>query len=172
MSEYLSKLSIWWRSFSHAYHSLDTALEDYKTFDGHDFPEEIPPLGGPHQEKRFWFQRSSAFDQDAIATQPSVYDDPAIAKDYLPRPGWENIHRFDPLARWTWREEYALIRKIDCKIMVFACFVSEPQGQKPSPCTPVPHSPLVSLSKANQLIGCKRLFASLRISANASTLYL
>ncbi len=29
----------------------------------------IPPLGEPAQEKRFWFQRTKAFDPDAIATQ-------------------------------------------------------------------------------------------------------
>jgi hypothetical protein len=31
----------------------------------------IPPLGEPAQEKRFWFQRTKAFDADAIATQAS-----------------------------------------------------------------------------------------------------
>ncbi|KAF3803869.1 putative transporter [Colletotrichum gloeosporioides] len=82
--------------------------------------EGIPPLGAPKEEKRFFFQRDKYYDPFAIATQPSVFDDPDTAEKYHPRSDWENIHRFDPLARWTWAEEYALIRKVWACIMFMA----------------------------------------------------
>lgn len=49
---------------------------------------ESPPLGVPLQHKRFFWQRSKLYDPDAIATLPSVYDDPETAKNYEPRADW------------------------------------------------------------------------------------
>jgi hypothetical protein len=81
-------------------------------------------------------------DLDAIATRRSVYDDPALARHYWPKKNYENLHRFDPTARWTYREEQviisicsvfvrikrltllsvpqAIVRKIDWKVMLWA----------------------------------------------------
>ena len=44
-------------------------------------------------------------DLNAIATVRSVYDDPLLAKHYWPTPKYENLHWFDPRARWTFAEE-------------------------------------------------------------------
>nr|GAT54810.1 predicted protein [Mycena chlorophos] len=57
---------------------------------------------------------------DAIATRRSVYDDPNLAQHYWPKKDYENMHRFDPTARWTNREERDLVRKIDWKVMLWA----------------------------------------------------
>lgn len=34
--------------------------------------DQIPPLGVPKDEKRFWWQRTKAFDPNAIATQVNL----------------------------------------------------------------------------------------------------
>ncbi|KAF1813445.1 phthalate transporter [Eremomyces bilateralis CBS 781.70] len=79
----------------------------------------LPQKGDP----RFWWQRSVKLDPDAIATQRSVYDHAETANKYQPRDDWENIHRFDPLFRWTWGEEYKLVRRVDLLIMGWVCIM-------------------------------------------------
>ncbi|EJT82296.1 hypothetical protein GGTG_02270 [Gaeumannomyces tritici R3-111a-1] len=81
-----------------------------------------PPLGAQTtNDRKFWWEGGDKLDPEAIATQPSVYDDPDLAPSYQPRPDWENIHRFNPLARWTWGEEKSVVRKVDGRIMVWVC---------------------------------------------------
>lgn len=56
-------------------------------------------------------------DPDAIATRRSVFDDQELAEYYQPRADYENLHAFDVNARWTYREECKIRRKIDWKIL-------------------------------------------------------
>ncbi|KAI6350216.1 hypothetical protein MCOR25_010581 [Pyricularia grisea] len=82
-----------------------------------------PPLGVPRKYKRFFWQKKAPHDPDAIATQLSVFDDQDTAEKYHPRPDWENYHRFDTHFRWTWKEEDLVIRKMDIRIMFWACIM-------------------------------------------------
>ena len=73
---------------------------------------EVPTLGEPVAKKSSSFWRKSKHELDSVATQPSVFDDPVTLEIYRPPAIWENSHRFDPSARWTWREEYVSSRSI------------------------------------------------------------
>ncbi|KAI0699337.1 MFS general substrate transporter [Cerioporus squamosus] len=84
---------------------------------------EVPTLAAPVAEKSSSFWRKPKHELDSVATQPSVFDDPVTLEVYRPPAIWENSHRFDPLARWTWREEYRIVRKIDLLIMIWACIM-------------------------------------------------
>jgi len=68
-----------------------------------------PPTGGNRFGRRFW-RWIEEHDLDAVATQPSVFDDPVTLELYRPPQSYENTHRFDPNARWTFREE-----RVRCK---------------------------------------------------------
>ncbi|KAF9729491.1 major facilitator superfamily transporter [Paraphaeosphaeria minitans] len=67
--------------------------------------------------------KHEVYDLDTVATQPSIWDSDNVEeyKERYIHKEWENWSAFDPNFRWTWREERAVRRKVDWKIMVWVC---------------------------------------------------
>ncbi|KAF7557399.1 hypothetical protein G7Z17_g668 [Cylindrodendrum hubeiense] len=85
-------------------------------------PSDLVEPEDASQPVDFWTaltQRKTTKDLDAIATERSVFDNPELAKFYQPHADYENIHRFDPNERWTYREERAVRRKVDLYIFLW-----------------------------------------------------
>jgi hypothetical protein len=70
-----------------------------------EVPLDPLALVSPTQAITSLFKKREKKDPNDIATQPSVFDDPEQAKFFQPHPKYENLHRFNPAARWTWAEE-------------------------------------------------------------------
>ncbi|KAK9452719.1 major facilitator superfamily domain-containing protein [Dipodascopsis uninucleata] len=103
---------------------LDSVPTDINVHDL-NIPDDWPPLAAEKPRNYFFWNLKgpSGIDIDGIATQPSVFDDPEKSKYFLPHARYENTHRIDPSFRWTWREEYSLVRKIDFRIMLWCCIM-------------------------------------------------
>lgn len=80
---------------------------------------EAEPAQSSQSLFSFFRRNHTKNDPDATATARSVFDDPVLAEFYAPHPGYENLHRFDPRARWTYAEEARVRRKTDWRILLW-----------------------------------------------------
>ena len=78
----------------------------FSSSDGRE--KDIPPieaLYAPSEEASQLPPGAGGEGDDAIANEPSVFDDPELRKYYWPRKDYEGIHRFFPDFKWTVSEE-------------------------------------------------------------------
>ena len=89
----------------HTWSTLSTPVESRQ---GNDLVDEDAPS---FRISTWLFNRKTCDlpNESNIATRRSVYDDPDLAQFYTPKSDYENIHRFDPKARWTYKEERVLL---------------------------------------------------------------
>ena len=87
--------------------SIDKSqVKDSASVASTDTSDLLPPLDEKPRFTDLLFNRNKTQQSpDDIATRRSVFDDPNIARHYWPSAKYENLHRFDPSARWTFREE-------------------------------------------------------------------
>lgn len=100
----------------------EVTAKDTNSVASHDLLDAEPE---PFKFTDWLFRRheTKTIDLDSTATRRSVYDDPYLAEHYWPKSDYENIHRFDPKARWTLREERVGPRVLFLEILIYLCFL-------------------------------------------------
>lgn len=106
----------------------DEDIDDTRERVLRQYNEELNARDALQQQKipvlpftQFFGRKNKNFDINAVATQPSVYDNEAAAAYCRPHERYENRHRFDPKCRWTWAEELPLINKMDARSKSLTC---------------------------------------------------
>ena len=111
--------------------SIDKArVKDSESTVSTDTSDLQPPLDEKPRFTDLLFNRKkSRVDPDNIATRRSVFDDPILARHYWPSPKYENLHRFDPTARWSFKEEKVRYRSFVMRCRMFIR-LSRPLSEK------------------------------------------
>lgn len=111
-----------------------TALKARLVNENEEKQEELKKDKGPTIPGATLWMRSDNEWLDQVATQPSIYDDPRLGKYFAPHPKYENLHRFDPAERWTWREEMVCheITHTCCKIRTRPCAHTQQENSQPN----------------------------------------
>lgn len=95
----------------------------------------VSPLGKPFEDKRrfFWEKKIKNEDLNAIATQPSVYDNPVLAEKYQPRADWY-VNVYGPSSTLPGPENNPLILTLGKIYIVLTQPRDGPGEKRPSWC--------------------------------------